>query len=563
MMETVKKKILVIEDNPGVLENVEEILIFEGFSVYCAEDGLEGLRLARKEKPDLIISDMMMPGMEGMSVLKELRGSAEGARVPFLFLSARASREDIRAGMNLGADDYLTKPFTIDELLETVRALFAKKEMREMEPNFVPLRDPETGLRTGAALEKDFQCFSADRKKFAAIYIEIQRLPSLCMVLEQEAAANLRREVAGRLSELQSDEVVLYGLAPGEFCYLAFGLDAKSAVELGKRAQRLLTEARGELIELSLSATSGIALYPLHAQDTREILRNAVLAARRSNVAMAPVLFDPEMSAQAESNVRLEKALRKAQDREELFVLYQPKIDLETGRLRGVEALLRWTHADLGPISPARFIPLAEETGMIDQLGVWVLKTACLQIVWWQSAGHSIPVAVNVSSKQLQHDRFVTALRLLLQQFQIDPGLLELEITESVLAERDVIRRCADLKKLGVKLAMDDFGTGYSSLSYLKELPLDTVKIDRSFVRDLPDDPSGRTVCHALVSLTHSLGMQTVAEGVENKGQADFLRLSGCDIAQGFLYSPAVPPEKILEFANSPEGAKEKAKACV
>ena len=241
----------------------------------------------------------------------------------------------------------------------------------------------------------------------------------------------------------------------------------------------------------------------------------------------------------------LQTYLKRAVEAGELELHYQPQVDLRNGRVCGVEALLRWTHAELGSISPARFVPVAEASGLIVPIGIWVLETACRQIRQWQDAGTPVRIAVNLSAQQFRQQDVPGMVRTALAQSSASPALLELELTESAIMEEPEVaaRVLQDLEKLGVTIAIDDFGTGYSSLAYLKVFSLHKLKIDRSFIQDLASDPDDAAIVHGLVGLAHSLGLRVIAEGVENEAQRGMLVHLNCDEFQGWLYSPALPAE--------------------
>jgi EAL domain-containing protein (putative c-di-GMP-specific phosphodiesterase class I) len=266
-------------------------------------------------------------------------------------------------------------------------------------------------------------------------------------------------------------------------------------------------------------------------------------------------MFAPEMNAAALERLNMETSLRRAVENKELVAAYQPKVDRD-GKLVGLEALMRWTHPTLGPVSPAKFIPLAEECGLIVPMGMWILNESARQAKAWQKAGlRAVPIAVNVSMLQFAQPNFVTCVAETLRQHELDPKWLELEVTESLLLH-DATAAAAKLeaiRELGVAVALDDFGTGYSSLAYLQKLPIDSLKIDRSFVSAIGEQT---TVIRAILSLAHSLGMKVVAEGVETLAQREFLLSIGCEEMQGYFFSKPVSPDEIEQLmrADQPLG---------
>ena len=294
------------------------------------------------------------------------------------------------------------------------------------------------------------------------------------------------------------------------------------------------------------AACIGLALFPEHGQSTSALLKSVETAQHRA-VAMGAghcVMFSEDLHANAKERVTMEMALRRAVERDGFELHYQPKVDAASGRPVGMEALLRWTDPDLGRVSPGRFIPIAEESGLIVRLGGWVLRTACAQTLRWRSeAFPDLRVAVNISVEQFLQPDFVQVVLQTLAETGLPPEGLELEITESMLM-RDTnlaVRRLTELREEGIRIALDDFGTGYSSLSYLHRFPLDTLKIDRSFVTDMMHKPDAATVVRAIILLSHNLHLRVVAEGVEERPQLEELRKLGCEEIQGYFYSPALP----------------------
>ena len=304
--------------------------------------------------------------------------------------------------------------------------------------------------------------------------------------------------------------------------------------------------------EIRITCGIGIATFPQDGGDVDSIVRNAAVAMHHAKRQQkhSYQFYSAELNAKALHRLSLGNQLRKALERDELRLFYQPKNDVQTGKVCGAEALVRWQHPERGLIGPLEFIPLAEDNGLIVPLGEWVLKTACLQSKSWQSAGlPSHPISVNVSSHQFRQRQLVTMLRAILSETCADASLLMVEITEGVMLENAEanIKVLENIKSLGIKLSMDDFGTGYSSLSYLNRFPLDELKIDRSFVKELKQHGDHSAIIAAIIAMAHSLALRVVAEGVETQHQLDFLKNQRCDEFQGFIVSKPMPPE---EFAT-------------
>jgi len=305
--------------------------------------------------------------------------------------------------------------------------------------------------------------------------------------------------------------------------------------------------------ELNISLSIGIAIYPDDGTNAEMLTKNADTAmyhakgAGRNNYQF----FANEMTQRVAEQLSLENSLQKAISNQEFKLVYQPKVSLTTGKIIGVEALLRWQHPDWGLISPDRFIPVAEDSGLIKRIGNWVLHEACTQNVAWQKIGlPALPVAVNLSVVELRQPNFLQQVTRTLLQTGMEPQLLELEVTESIAIQgmADAIEWLNKLRNMGVKLSIDDFGTGYSSLSYLKRLPVDTIKIDKSFVRDITTDPYDAAIIKAIISMSHSLKLNVIAEGVETTEQLSFLQEHECDQMQGYLFSRPIPADEIVNL---------------
>ncbi|MDX5334180.1 MAG: EAL domain-containing protein, partial [Gammaproteobacteria bacterium] len=388
--------------------------------------------------------------------------------------------------------------------------------------------------------------------RVAVMFIDVDRFKLFNDGLGHPVGDAVLRKVADRLSRLVQRGDTLARAGGDSFVLLMEDNASRHrAVTLANRIQRRFVEPVnvGEQ-ELITTLSMGISLYPDDGDAPDELLQHAEAALYEVKSAgrNAHRLYTPALSEGLADRLSLERALRGVVARNELLLHYQPQIDLANNRLVGVEALVRWQHPELGLVSPARFIPLAEEIGIIGELGAWVLQEACRQMRAWQAAGVVVPrVAVNLSVQQIERRSLIPLVRGVLDDSGLEPSNLELEVTESIIM-REPERATAALsgfRDLGIQLAIDDFGTGYSSLSYLKHLPLDRMKIDQSFVRDIGRDGNSEAISRAIIGLARSLDLETVAEGVEEVSQREFLLREGCDIAQGYLYSPPVTAEEI------------------
>ncbi|MDH3255613.1 MAG: GGDEF domain-containing phosphodiesterase, partial [Acidobacteriota bacterium] len=304
-----------------------------------------------------------------------------------------------------------------------------------------------------------------------------------------------------------------------------------------------------------VSASIGGSLYPWDGEDAQTLLKNAenALYTAKKQGRGHYRLYAPTMGGYAFEKLQLKMALGYAIENNELEVNYQPKIGAESNEMIGAEALTYWNHPGLGQVSPVKFIPLAEETGLIIPLGEWVLETACRQLKRWRDAGRVLTMAVNISAIQFRERNFVNMVGKTIREAGIEPATLELEVTESVAMHEveKTLERMNELRDLGVQIAIDDFGTGYSSLAYLRRFPIHTLKIDKSFVLKTPQEKEDQAIVKAVIALAHYLGLQVVAEGVETAEQVSYLREEGCEILQGFFFSRPVPAAKLERLFHS------------
>lgn len=376
----------------------------------------------------------------------------------------------------------------------------------------------------------------------AVLLLDIDGFRGINESLGHECADRVLRTVADRLRSWSSDSVEVSHLAGDEFAIGIAGCDEPSAVAIAEAMRAAVAEPIDEGgFHLVLSATVGVSCAGVHGNSSTELVRRAQAAKERGKVLGGDCVsvFLTEQMQDIEDRMTLGGGLRSAARAGEFELHYQPQVDANTGVLTGFEALLRWNSPTLGPVAPARFIPVAESLGLMTEIGTWVIREACRQARHWLDAGHAgFIVAVNVSAHQLHRPGLVAVVGAALSEFRIPAGVLELELTESSLLENvaRVQATLAELKALGVLLALDDFGTGYSSLAYLKNFSLDKLKIDQSFVSGLPGHADDAAITRVIVAIGHQFRMSVVAEGVESPEQADFLRQIGCDQLQGYLY---------------------------
>ncbi|MGL6283281.1 MAG: EAL domain-containing response regulator [Microcoleaceae cyanobacterium] len=609
-------KILVIEDEALIRENILELLEAEDFTVLSADNGSVGLVLAQESFPDLIVCDVMLPGLDGYGVLQAIRNNPETKMIPFVFMTALAERNQQRQGLDMGADDYITKPCTATELVKIIQKQLAKAQnnnsntfpsnttannagtvstighqtriqrvttIHHASPATINL-DSVTQLPNRLALRDRFHQvkqrveMSANPAKPDAEEINpphyqqlpkpnINLIPVFCLSLDRfsrisdtlgyDGSDLLLKSVGKRLVKLVGQQATVAHLNTNEFAIILEPISHKDlAVDLAKNIlEQLASPFTIEEQEIFVTASLGIAVYPTDGNDIEKLLRHGKQTmnhvqhrgGNRYDFYLASNYVDHH------GQLALETDLRYALERNQLQLYYQPKVNIATGLIVGSEALLRWQHQQKGWVSPGVFIPLAEETGLIELIGEWVLETACEQIITWQKQGLSATrVAVNISGRQFNQTDLQSKIASILTMKKLAPELLELEFTESILLEsiQETIYKLGSLKELGLQIAIDDFGTGYSSLGYLQQFPFDNLKLDQCFVRNIDHNTTNQAITKAVISMAHQLQLKVVAEGVETFTELEFLRDQECDEIQGYLFSrPLAAPEfqKLVE----------------
>ncbi|MDY0260948.1 EAL domain-containing protein [Syntrophotalea acetylenica] len=396
-----------------------------------------------------------------------------------------------------------------------------------------------------------------ERTSLGVLTIDIDRFKGVNNSFGYESGDAMLKTVSQRLQDCLARQDVLARLGSDEFAVVV--LHARSQDEYSVLAQKLLNSLSAPIVldgqRVYCSVCIGIALFPLDGVEVDMLLKNAATAMHQAKQ-RGPKnyqFFSKGMNRMARERLEVEAGLRRSLDLGQLALHYQPKIDLKTGRVVAMEALLRWESPELGRISPLRFVPLAEETGLILPIGDWVLETACMQGAAWHRQGFSsLRMAVNISPRQFRQRDFVARLDGVLRRSGFDPGLLELELTENLVMEKSegTLLTLIDIKARGIKLAIDDFGTGYSMLSYLKHFPIDRLKIDRSFVQDIPMYADDAAITEAILAMARSLRIKVIAEGVETREQLAFLKDRGCQEGQGYYFSRPMPADAAAEFLS-------------
>ena len=404
---------------------------------------------------------------------------------------------------------------------------------------------------------------SRNQLRVALVHVDLDRFKEVNETWGSYAGDALLKQAADRIRQATQEAETVARVGGDEFTLVYPNVTSLQA--LSTTASLILDELARPFTndgqEVFVSASVGISLYPDDAASVDELIKHAgaAMSSAKQLARNSFQFYTSGLNQEAQDRMQIQTGLRTAIARGEMSLVFQPKIDLSTRQLSGAEALLRWTHPKLGSIAPSRFVPIAEEAGLIGQIGEWVFQTACRQIREWQDAGHQIQVAVNVSARQFHDYDLAELVTKILGSTGAKATNLEIELTESAVM-RDAESSIVALEKLaavGVQIAIDDFGTGYSSLSYLKRLPLDYLKIDQSFVRDITSDPNDAAIVRAIITLARSLGIKVIAEGVENEAQLAFLNAYGCQYAQGFLFGRPLTGLQLARMAATGELAQD------
>jgi diguanylate cyclase (GGDEF)-like protein len=510
--------------------------------------------------PDVILADLNLPDSRGTQTVTSLQTSYPD--IPLVIVSAWEDEAISLRSVKAGAQDYLVKGHIDGANLHRVIRYAIERKRTELELVRLAHFDQLTSLPNRTLLRErvDHALARAMRagSGVATLILDMDRFKEINDMLGHEIGDKLLIEAARRIRACVRDQDTVARLGGDEFAVILEGVsEAKEILPVIERiidSLREVTTIEGHAVNSSTSI--GIAMYPENGNDLSELLRAADLAMyqAKSSGRGRYQFFADAMQEEAQSRHALEWALRRAVERSEFELVYQPQLCLRTGTVIGVEALLRWMNPTRGLLTPYHFIAGLEEFGLINQVGEWVLKTACEQISKWR-AMHFAPmrIAVNVSAQQFEDPMLIDKIRSALEETKLPPELLELELTESCLmsdpAQASALLR--EIRDVGVRIAIDDFGTGYSSLTYLHEFPLNALKIDKIFVQSVESNDRGGPISKMIIGLGQNLGLEVIAEGVETEAQLQYMREHGCDVAQGYLYARPESPEDLTPWLQA------------
>jgi len=557
-------RLLVVDDSPEDVELLKLEFEREGYHPVSLRVDTEGtLRDAlHTAEWDMVIADDSMPCLNSLQALEVLKKS--GRDIPFIIYSGTMNHRSAAMAMREGVHDYVGKG-DIARLIPSVERELKNAAMRkamkraESHVHRLAYYDQLTGLPNRAYFceRVNEQFASRSDLKGCVVFVDIDSFMRLNNSFGYAIGDVLMRKIARRLEECTGGRALLARLRGDEFAMFVAGTSEREDIEalMAKISEGFSKPFAHDSLEFELALSMGICLYPDDGREATTLMANAEIAMSeaKGEPGTSWRYYDPKTLQVAAQRVSLEGALRRAVDRGELFLQYQPIADVRTGRIIATEALLRWKHPEFGLLAPDRFIPIADETGLIIPIGEWVLREACRQTRVWQEQGfHDLGVSVNVSAVQFAQTKLLSHVKEALKYSGLDSQHLEVEITETVLM-RDAEATASTLKSLkdmGVCIAMDDFGTGYSSLSYLKRFPIDTLKIDKSFTKDICTDTDGSSIVSAIAGLARSLDLSLVAEGVETVEQRTFLEKQQCDRMQGYLLSKPLAVDQVVRFLS-------------
>ncbi|MBD2612789.1 MAG: two-component system response regulator [Nostoc sp. ZfuVER08] len=605
-LDPYKKDILIVDDMPDNLRVLSSILTREGYNVRKALNWQMALTATQTVLPDLILLDIMMPEVDGYEICQTFKAWELTADIPVIFISALDDVFDKVKAFRVGGVDYITKPFEFQEVLVRVQNQLALRAARleilklnmELEHRVkqrtwelenalqklheeiisrqklqsqildIALHDSLTGLPNRVLFIRQLKNALNRAKqepnyKFAVLFLDCDRFKVINDSLGHLVGDELLIAIARRLQTCLIPIDTLARLGGDEFGILLENItDINIAIQVAERIlQQLSLAFKLSRYEVFMNASIGISWGNKDYDRPEYLLRDADTAMYRAKAQGRAKyhVFDPAMHQEAIQILELENDLRRAVERQEFVVYYQPIVSLNTGRISGFEALVRWRHPSRGLVSPIEFIPVAEETGLISAINTWVLQSACHQLSIWQHhpiTPEPLSISVNLSARLFSQPNLVDQIDRIIYENQINPEHLQLEITESVIMENtNAIKIILEqLRQRKIKLVMDDFGTGYSSLSYLHSFPLNALKIDKSFVKRMQENEENMGLVPAMIGIANSMGMTAIAEGVETQEQLAQLRNLNCDFAQGYLFSKPIEEQLVLKLlATAPQ----------
>lgn len=538
-------RILVADDDRAMRFALHDVLEKDGYVVDQAGTGCRAIELCERQMPDLVLMDAMMPEMDGFQACQRIRALPGGGDVPMLMITALDDEHSVERAFSVGANDYIPKPIHFAVLRQRIARLLEASHAQQ-NLNRLAYQDTLTNLANRTQFMERLNVVlrhtQNQQQMHAVLFLDLDRFKLTNDTMGHDVGDLLLKAAAERIQGCVRSGDLVSRFGGDEFTLLLeniTNLEVAAAVAL-KICHAISQPFTFMEQEFYISSSIGISLYPADGCDSGQLIKHADTAMYRAKEQGNTYRFyEDGMEYAVSSKLRLEGDLRRALQRQEFFIHYQPQIKLTTGQIIGAEALIRWQHPELGLISPDTFIPVAEEIGLIEAIGDWVLREACRQNMAWQQAGHApFTMAVNLSARQFEQENFAEQILAILAETGLDPHYLELELTESLVIRNPDKNRSIlmQLKQTGVQISIDDFGTGYSSLSQLKHFVFDKLKIDKSFVANVMNNADDAAIVQTIISIAKILNFKVIAEGVETEQQARYLLNKGCDEAQGYLF---------------------------
>ncbi|MCT7952183.1 EAL domain-containing protein [Ancylothrix sp. C2] len=580
--------ILIVDDTPANLRLLGEFLMPLGYTVHQALNGEAALQIAETVKPDLILLDIMLPVLNGYQVCNRLKVNPATAEIPVIFLSHLDKSLDKVKAYEVGGVDYISQPFIANEIVNKVKIHLelkaAKQEIAWLKNELVAQKQKyEENLKLAldkvSALHSDrltglpnreffteflqtaLNCLKTKQGyQFSLLVVDCDRFNILNNSLGAKIGDKLLKGIVKRLKNCLNQTDILARIDEDKFGILLTDTkEGTQATEMAKQIQAAVTHPfylQG--YEVFMSVRIGVVVGNENYYQPEHLIRDADTALARSRQIGKDYyqIFDQTMKEIDSEFFQIETELRRGIKQQEFVLHYQPIIALKTGRIAGLEALVRWQHPLRGLLPPAEFISIAEETGLIDDIGKWVLREACHQLTVWQKAGladSSLTMSVNLSARQFNQPDLIDQIDEVFAETKLNPHCLKLEITESAIMENTqaAAKVLQQLREREIQLSLDDFGIGYSSLSYLHSFPVDTIKIDKSFVGCLEDNDKNLGLVPAIMCIAKTMGMSVIAEGIESSEQLKYLRNLKCDYSQGYLFSRPLEPTKVIELIGA------------
>lgn len=562
--------IQVVDDDLATRLLMRASLEKAGFRVSEAQNGLVAVAEFEELQPDAILLDVMMPKLDGFDTCRAIRRHSNGHHTPILMVTGLEDLESIHRSFDSGATDFITKPINWPVLNYRVKYMLRASEAfydvidKQKQIQELAFFDHLTGLANRTMFKDSLELLlaesAAEDSQLAVLFMDLDRFKTINDTLGHHVGDILLKSVAARINScirdsdsfnrLDKSESKNYISRQGgdEFTIMLPRLiNPEDASRVAQRINKSLAKSfKVEGHEIFISASIGISIFPLDGTDAEVLMKHADLAMyhAKEKGKNGFQFYKKSLNIKAKERLSFENDIRKAVANEEFKLWYQPQINMQDGRITGAESLSRWNHPILGEVQPSDFIPSIEELGLIIPFTDWVIRQAGSQQLDWQKSGlRPIQIAINISSKHFIQQKLPKKLICAIRENNLVPHSLEIEITESVLAEQsgETLKVLQDLKELGLTISVDDFGTGYSCLMYLKNFPIDSIKIDRFFVKDIITSPQDAAIVQAIIAMARSLDITVIAEGIETEEQFRMLRDMGCNIGQGYLFSPAIP----------------------